>query len=58
MYRLNFDKLPVNFNPLYLKNYAEFGKCHPEEKLPLQISIGIQNLAAVAPTIPEIFNKN
>ena len=55
IHRMDFEKLPLNFTPLYFRAYAEslFNK-----SCPFPISIGRQNLGALALTVPEISKEN
>jgi len=57
---MNFEKLHFTFTHLYLRNYAGFRECLGEEQYccSLLISNGMQNLGAVAQTVPQIFKKN
>ena len=55
---MDFEKLPLNFTPLYFRAYAEFRKLLVTKVSPFQISIRTQNLGALALSIPEIFKEN
>jgi len=54
---MDVEKLPLNFTPLYIRAYAEFRK-HFTKSFHFQMSSGMQNLEALASTVPEIFEEN